>query len=122
MRNERQKHGGIDATGYTRWVAQGGDWGSLITHRLGQISPDGLVAALIPALQKALSIRGYWLAEIVTNPERLARAKSYVYDRVKTGQLKPKIAKTFRFEDAAEAYQYMESNEQIGKIVLTVGE
>ncbi len=77
---------------------------------------------LIPAVQKGLSIRGYWLTEIVTHPERFARGKSYVYDRVKTGQLKPKIAKTFRFEDVVEAYQYMESNEQIGKIVLTVGE
>ena len=77
---------------------------------------------LVPALQKGLSIRGYWLAEIVTHPERLARAKRYVYDRVKAGQLKPKIAKTFRFEDVVEAYQYMESNQQIGKLVLTVGE
>jgi len=90
---------------------------------------------LVAALQKALNIRGYWLAEItapellsghaagrLTNPERLARAKSYVYERVNTGQLKPRIAKTFRFEDVVEAYEYMESNEQIGKIVLTVGE
>jgi len=90
---------------------------------------------LVPAIQKALNIRGYWLAEItapellsghaagrLTNPERLARAKNYVYNRVKTGQLKPKIAKTFRFEDVVEAYQYMESNEQIGKIVLIVRE
>ena len=90
---------------------------------------------LVAALQKALNIRGYWLAEItapellsghaaggLTNPERLARAKSYVYERVNTLQLKPQIAKTFRFEDVVEAYEYMESNEQIGKIVLTVGE
>ena len=90
---------------------------------------------LVLALQKALSIRGYWLAEITApellsghatgglmNTERLARAKNYVYDGVKTGQLKPKIAKTFRFENVVEAYEYMESNEQIGKIVLTVGE
>ena len=79
---------------------------------------------LIPALQKGLNIRGYWLAEITitTNPERLARAKSYVYDRVQSGQFKPKIAKTFRFEEVVEAYHYMESNEQIGKIVLTVGQ
>src|SRR5262244_3761513 len=90
---------------------------------------------LIPALQKALNIRGYWLAEItvpellnghaaggLTNPERLTRAKNYVYNRVKTGQLKPKIAKTFPFEDVVQAYQYMESNEQVGKIVLTVKE
>jgi len=75
---------------------------------------------LIPALQKALSIRGYWLAEITMNPERLARARSYVYDRVQSGQLKPKIAKTFPFDEVVEAYRYMESNEQIGKIVLTI--
>jgi len=56
------------------------------------------------------------------DPQRLARAKSYVYNRVKTGQLKPKIAKTFRFEDVVQAYQYMESNEQVGKIVVTVGQ
>ncbi len=31
--------------GYTRWVAQGGDWGSLITHRLAQRKPSGLIAA-----------------------------------------------------------------------------
>ena len=31
--------------GYTRWVAHGGDWGSLITHRLAQRKPSGLIAA-----------------------------------------------------------------------------
>ena len=58
---------------------------------------------VVPAMQKVLSIRGYWLAEItapellsghaaggLTNPERLARAKNYVYNWVKNGQLKPK--------------------------------
>jgi pimeloyl-ACP methyl ester carboxylesterase len=31
--------------GYTRWVAQGGDWGSGVTHALGHVRPEGLVAA-----------------------------------------------------------------------------
>jgi epoxide hydrolase len=31
--------------GYTKWVAQGGDWGSGVTHALGHIRPQGLVAA-----------------------------------------------------------------------------
>ncbi|MBP0597989.1 epoxide hydrolase [Herbaspirillum sp. LeCh32-8] len=31
--------------GYSRWVAQGGDWGSGVTHALGHIRPEGLVAA-----------------------------------------------------------------------------
>ena len=97
--------------------------GALIVE-YGWLSGAQTSFPLIPALQKGLNIRGYWLAEITitTNPERLARAKSYVYDRVQSGQFKPKIAKTFRFEEVVEAYHYMESNEQIGKIVLTVGE
>jgi NADPH:quinone reductase-like Zn-dependent oxidoreductase len=77
---------------------------------------------LILAFQKALTIRGYWLMEILISPERSAKAKSYVYDRLKTGRFKPKIAKTFSFKDVVKAYQYMESNQQIGKIVLTVDE
>lgn len=31
--------------GYDRWVAQGGDWGSGVTHALGHVRPAGLVAA-----------------------------------------------------------------------------
>jgi pimeloyl-ACP methyl ester carboxylesterase len=31
--------------GYTKWVAQGGDWGSGVTHALGHVRPSGLVAA-----------------------------------------------------------------------------
>ena len=31
--------------GYTKWVAQGGDWGSGVTHALGHIRPEGLIAA-----------------------------------------------------------------------------
>jgi NADPH:quinone reductase-like Zn-dependent oxidoreductase len=86
----------------------------------GVLSGTQTTFSVVPALQKALSFRGYWLVETVMNPETFARAKSYVYDRLKTRQFRPKIAKTFRFEDVVEAYQYMESNEQIGKIVLTV--
>jgi NADPH:quinone reductase-like Zn-dependent oxidoreductase len=75
----------------------------------------------VPALTKALNIRGYWLTETVYNPETFARAKKYVYDRIKGGHFRPRIAKTFRFEDVVEAYQCLESNQQIGKVVLTVG-
>ena len=31
--------------GYDRWVAQGGDWGSGVTHALGHLRPPGLLAA-----------------------------------------------------------------------------
>jgi NADPH:quinone reductase-like Zn-dependent oxidoreductase len=86
----------------------------------GWLSGESTSFPLLLALQKGLTIRGYWLWETVKDPETFARAKSYVYERVKRRDFQPKIAKTFRFEDVVEAYRYMESNEQIGKIVLTV--
>ncbi|MGF6175353.1 epoxide hydrolase family protein [Ensifer sp. 4252] len=30
--------------GYTRWTAQGGDWGTAVTHTLAHMRPEGLVA------------------------------------------------------------------------------
>jgi NADPH:quinone reductase-like Zn-dependent oxidoreductase len=86
----------------------------------GWLSGEPTPFPLLLALQNGLTIRGYWLWETVKDPETFARAKSYVYERVKRRDFQPKIAKTFRFEDVVEAYRYMESNEQIGKIVLTV--
>jgi NADPH:quinone reductase-like Zn-dependent oxidoreductase len=75
---------------------------------------------VMSAMHKALTVRGYWLGEITFDAQRRAKAKAYVYERLQSGQLKPKIAKIFPFEDVVEAYRYMESTEQIGKIVLTI--
>jgi len=36
------------------------------------------------------------------------------------GQLKPVIARTFPLEQIADAHRYLESNQQIGKVVVTV--
>ncbi len=35
----------MERLGYKRWVAQGGDWGSRVTHLLAQQRPSGLIAA-----------------------------------------------------------------------------
>jgi NADPH:quinone reductase-like Zn-dependent oxidoreductase len=64
----------------------------------GLLSGEPTPFPLIPALQKGLTIRGYWLWETVKSPETFAKAKSYVYERVKHRDFQPKIAKTFRFE------------------------
>jgi NADPH:quinone reductase-like Zn-dependent oxidoreductase len=75
---------------------------------------------LITALGKGLSIRGYSLLEITRNPEKLPAAKKYVYDRLTDGRFHPKVARTFPFAQTVEAYKYLESNAQVGKVVITV--
>jgi NADPH:quinone reductase-like Zn-dependent oxidoreductase len=72
------------------------------------------------ALQKSLTIRGYTLFEITSNPEKLDRGKRYVYDNLQSGTLKPVIDRTFPLDNIVEAHRYMESNQQNGKIIVTV--
>jgi NADPH:quinone reductase-like Zn-dependent oxidoreductase len=76
---------------------------------------------LFAAIGKSLIIRGYTLFSIVTRPERGERAKAWVYEQIAQGKLKPLIARTFSLNQIVDAHRYMESNEQIGKIVVTVG-
>ena len=75
---------------------------------------------LSPALRKQLTMRGYTLHEINHDPDLSRRAREYVFDRVADGRFTPKIAKIFPFAETVRAYQYLESNEQIGKVVITL--
>jgi len=86
----------------------------------GALSPSETPFPLFEALSKGLTIRGYTLFEIVADPKKLARGKQYIYLGLESGALKPVIAKTFPMADIVDAHRYMESNEQIGKIVVTV--
>ena len=48
------------------------------------------------------------------------RGVQYVLDGLASGALAPKIAKTFTLDQIVEAHRYLEGNEQIGKILVTV--
>ena len=66
------------------------------------------------------SIRGYTLREILSIPDLKAKAEKYVFDHIEAGDFKPRIDRVFPLDQIVEAHRYMESNEQIGKIVVTV--
>jgi NADPH:quinone reductase-like Zn-dependent oxidoreductase len=54
------------------------------------------------------------------NEEAFARATRFITANLAEGKLKPIIAKTFPLSQIQEAHRYMESNQQLGKIVVTV--
>ena len=58
--------------------------------------------------------------EITGDAEKLSRGKQYVFDSLQSGALKPIIDRTFSLDAIAEGHRYMESNQQKGKIVVTV--
>lgn len=74
---------------------------------------------LFNAIGRRLTIKGYTLFEVVTAPEAFAKAKRYIFDHVAAKDFKPRIDKVFPLSQIVEAHRYMESNRQIGKIVVT---
>ena len=73
---------------------------------------------LFTALAKALSIRGYTLFEITQDKDKLENAKVYLLPLFESKKLVPVIDKVFSFNQIQQAHEYMESNQQMGKIVI----
>jgi NADPH:quinone reductase-like Zn-dependent oxidoreductase len=96
-------------------LAQGG---TLFIY--GALSTEPTPLPLWDLFSKSLIIRGYVLTEITGDPARLERAKKFIVDGLAAGKLKPLVAKTFPLDRIVEAHRYLESNQQIGKIVVTV--
>jgi len=91
-----------------------------IFFQYGALDSRDLSIPVFAILGKHLTFRGYELFEITTDAEKMARAKAFVSEGLHTGALKPLIDKTFPLEQIADAHRYMESNGQVGKIVVTV--
>lgn len=86
----------------------------------GNLANEPMPFPLFTALSKGLTLRGYTLFELSTNPNLRKEAEKYIFEHITQGDFNPSIARIFSLDQIVEAHQYMESNEQIGKIVVTV--
>lgn len=107
--------GGPSFVPLTAAMSRGG-----ILIEYGALSPDPTPFPLYAVLSKSLTLKGYLIHEIVGDPVRLDAAKAFVLAGLTSGALKPVIARTFPFDQIVEAHRFLESNEQFGKIVVTV--
>ncbi|MEV7085552.1 zinc-dependent alcohol dehydrogenase family protein [Streptomyces sp. NPDC093085] len=81
----------------------------------------GGLSAPLPFLQliaKGLTIRGWYLHEMFGDRQRLDHALGYVIDRLHSGALTPVVDREFTLSDVVAAHHYLESNVQVGKVVL----
>lgn len=105
----------------------GGDYMNVLgqaTANDGHIFLYGMLAKKptpfpMAAFGRGITMRGTSIGE-VRQGEAATKMKRYVYDRLVDGTFKPKISKVFPFADTVKAYEYLESNQQVGKIVITV--
>jgi NADPH:quinone reductase-like Zn-dependent oxidoreductase len=102
---------------YINTLAQAtGNGGAIFVYGMLSGKPTPFPLA---AFGRRISMFGYTFGELRGTPE-WETMKKYIYDRLADGSFKPKIARTFPFDQTVEAYKYLESNEQIGKIVITL--
>ncbi|BCH22342.1 alcohol dehydrogenase [Mesorhizobium sp. L-8-10] len=92
--------------------------GILIAY--GALSREQTPFPLLAVLSKSLTLRGYLVHEVVRDRSRLEAAKAFILDGLGSGALKPVIARTFAFDEIVEAHRFLESNDQFGKIVVTL--
>lgn len=86
----------------------------------GGLSTEPTPFPLFDVLSKTLTLRGYLVHEITGDPARLEAAKAFIIDGLESGAFRPVIARTFAFDQIVDAHRFLESNEQFGKIVVTV--
>lgn len=86
----------------------------------GALSLDEGPFPQFAVLGKSLTLKGYLYTEIVSDDAILERAKAFINEGLRSGSLNPLISRSFVFDDIREATRFLESNEQIGKIVVTL--
>lgn len=106
--------GGPTLAKLTRAMAKQG-----VLFLYGALSSEPTPLPLFDVLSKWITIRGYVMMEITNDPARFAKVKAFVNDGLADGSLKPVIAKIFPLSEIVEAHRYLESNQQVGKVVVT---
>lgn len=86
----------------------------------GALSGEETLLPLFPFFIKNLTLHAFQYKEVIRDDARLERAKSYILDGLASGRLKPIIDKIFTLDQIVESHHYLESNQQFGKIVVTV--
>ena len=74
-----------------------------------------------PCAYKGLSMRGWVASEIWNQPHRYQAAQEKILAGLASGHLRPVIARQFEgLESLPEANAFLESNQQVGKVVVTL--
>jgi NADPH:quinone reductase-like Zn-dependent oxidoreductase len=67
-----------------------------------------------------LRVHGFDLEHMAVDPVAMGRAAQFLGEGLMSGAFVPTIDRTFELSDIADAHRYLESNDQVGKVVVTV--
>ncbi len=67
---------------------------------------------------RRIAMYGYTFNELRDTPE-WETMKRYIFDHLLDGAFRPTVARVFPFAETVQAYEFLESNQQVGKVVVT---
>lgn len=86
----------------------------------GALAGADVTLSLHSVMLNSLSIRGFATNELLADPALRKTAIDFIYKGLASGRLAPCIDRTFPLSDIVDAHRYLESNAQLGKIVVIV--
>jgi NADPH:quinone reductase-like Zn-dependent oxidoreductase len=86
----------------------------------GALDPQLTVVSPFEVFARNLTIRGFTLPALASDDATLAVLKAFVSGGIADGTLRPTVARTFAFDQIADAHRFLEAGEQVGKIIITV--
>jgi NADPH:quinone reductase len=97
-------------------TASGGD-----IYEYGVLEAGSLATMLTVPVFYMLSKRLQFLnlLDLLADSTRLDKGSQWMREALKRGVVKPIVDRTFKLDDIVEALRYMESNQQIGKLIVT---
>lgn len=133
------------AVGYDEWVSStkaltGGHGATVVYDSVGRTLGDSLAVARIggtvvfygmaagdPApvdprqlMDRSLTLTGGDLWNVLTGAEVRRERAAALFEQIRNGVLKPRIAARFPLREGAKAHAYLESRAAIGKVLLTL--
>jgi NADPH:quinone reductase len=91
--------------------------GTVIVY--GMLAGYSLELMLPLLMQGNLALHGFAADRLIKDAADRPKVVEYIANGLASGKLKPVIDRTFDLSDIVEAHRYLESNMQLGKIVVT---
>ena len=108
----------VGGPGFAQLARATANGGTLVLY--GALASDATVIPPFDIFARNVTVRGVALTALMRDDLQFNAMKRFVTDGIADGSLRPVIARTFKFDEIADAHRFIEAGEQIGKIVVTL--
>ncbi|MFZ6648023.1 zinc-dependent alcohol dehydrogenase family protein [Undibacterium sp. TJN25] len=86
----------------------------------GALASEPTELPVLDMIARMISVKAHNIWGTSGDPQRRQAAVDYVLKGLASGELKPVIDRSFKFDEIREVHRYLESNGQFGKVVVTL--